>query len=59
MTPAATTESLPVVETFHSLQGEGVHSGRSAFFIRLGGCRVGCHWCDTYLSLASCVHSFL
>ena len=38
---------LPVVETFHSLQGEGVHSGRSAFFIRLAGCRVGCRWCDT------------
>jgi 7-carboxy-7-deazaguanine synthase len=38
---------LPVVETFHSLQGEGVHAGRSAFFIRLAGCRVGCPWCDT------------
>jgi 7-carboxy-7-deazaguanine synthase len=38
---------LPVVETFHSLQGEGVHAGRSAFFIRLGGCSVGCSWCDT------------
>ena len=38
---------LPVVETFHSLQGEGAHAGRSAFFIRLGGCRVGCPWCDT------------
>jgi len=39
--------SLPVVETFHSLQGEGHHSGRSAFFIRLAGCNVGCPWCDT------------
>ena len=39
--------SLPVVETFHSLQGEGLHAGRSAFFIRLGGCHVGCSWCDT------------
>ena len=38
---------LPVVETFHSLQGEGLHAGRSAFFIRLAGCRVGCSWCDT------------
>jgi len=36
-----------VVETFHSLQGEGLHAGRSAFFIRLGGCDVGCPWCDT------------
>jgi len=39
--------TLPVVETFHSLQGEGHHSGRSAFFIRLAGCNVGCPWCDT------------
>ena len=39
--------SLPVVETFHSLQGEGAHAGRSAFFIRLAGCSVGCPWCDT------------
>ena len=39
--------SLPVVETFHSLQGEGLHAGRSAFFIRLAGCSVGCSWCDT------------
>lgn len=38
---------LPVVETFHSLQGEGIHGGRSAFFIRLAGCTVGCKWCDT------------
>ena len=42
-----TTATLPVVETFHSLQGEGHHSGRSAFFIRLAGCTVGCPWCDT------------
>ena len=39
--------AFPVVETFHSLQGEGHHSGRSAFFIRLGGCKVSCPWCDT------------
>ena len=39
--------SIPVVETFHSLQGEGHHCGRSAFFIRLAGCTVGCPWCDT------------
>ena len=41
------SEFLPVVESFHSLQGEGHHSGRSAFFIRLAGCAVGCPWCDT------------
>ena len=41
------TKFLPVVEKFHSLQGEGFHSGKSAFFIRLAGCEVGCPWCDT------------
>jgi organic radical activating enzyme len=45
--PAVAGPSLPVVETFHSLQGEGLHAGRSAFFLRLGGCAVGCPWCDT------------
>jgi 7-carboxy-7-deazaguanine synthase len=45
--PATAAPSLPVVETFHSLQGEGLHAGRSAFFVRLGGCAVGCPWCDT------------
>ena len=39
--------TLPIVETFHSLQAEGLHFGISAFFIRLGGCKVGCPWCDT------------
>jgi len=44
---ASTGPDLPVVETFHSLQGEGLHAGRSAFFLRLAGCNVGCSWCDT------------
>ena len=48
--------SLPVVETFHSLQGEGLHAGRSAFFIRLGGCTVGCNWCDTKHSWPQAAH---
>lgn len=47
---------LPVVETFHSLQGEGIHGGRSAFFIRLGGCSVACSWCDTKHSWPSEAH---
>lgn len=38
---------LPVVETFHSIQGEGMWAGTNAFFIRLAGCDVGCPWCDT------------
>jgi len=37
---------LPVMEAFYTLQGEGMHSGRAAYFIRLAGCDVGCHWCD-------------
>lgn len=37
---------LPVMETFLTIQGEGFHTGRSAWFIRLGGCDVGCTWCD-------------
>lgn len=39
--------TLPVVETFHSVQGEGAWAGTNAFFIRLGGCDVGCSWCDS------------
>ncbi len=38
---------LPIVEKFSSLQGEGVHVGKSAYFIRLAGCNVECPWCDT------------
>ena len=38
--------ALPVMEQFLTIQGEGFHSGRSAYFIRLGGCDVGCVWCD-------------
>ena len=37
---------LPVMEHFYTLQGEGFHSGRAAYFIRLAGCDVGCVWCD-------------
>lgn len=39
-------EQLPVMESFYTLQGEGMHQGRAAYFIRLGGCDVGCVWCD-------------
>jgi len=38
--------SYPVMETFATLQGEGFHTGRAAWFIRLAGCDVGCVWCD-------------
>jgi len=38
--------TYPVMESFYTLQGEGAHQGRAAYFIRLGGCDVGCTWCD-------------
>ncbi len=40
------TTSLPVMESFYTLQGEGFHQGKAAYFIRLAGCDVGCVWCD-------------
>jgi 7-carboxy-7-deazaguanine synthase len=39
-------QPLPVMEAFYTLQGEGYHQGRAAYFVRLGGCDVGCVWCD-------------
>lgn len=39
-------QQLPVMEHFYTIQGEGFHQGRAAYFIRLGGCDVGCVWCD-------------
>lgn len=36
----------PLMEHFYTLQGEGLYSGQAAYFLRLGGCDVGCHWCD-------------
>jgi organic radical activating enzyme len=44
------TSLLPLVEEFFTLQGEGYHTGRAAYFIRLGGCDVGCSWCDSRFS---------
>jgi 7-carboxy-7-deazaguanine synthase len=40
------TDSLPVMEDFYTIQGEGRFQGHAAYFIRLGGCEVGCVWCD-------------
>lgn len=41
---------LPLVEEFYSLQGEGFHTGKAAYFIRIGGCDIGCRWCDSKMS---------
>lgn len=39
-------QMLPLMEEFYTIQGEGYHKGTAAYFIRVGGCDVGCHWCD-------------
>lgn len=48
--------TFPIVETFYSLQGEGFHTGKAAYFIRFGGCTVCCGWCDVKQSWNPHVH---
>ena len=48
--------ALPLVEEFFTLQGEGFHTGKAAYFIRLGGCDVGCNWCDSRFSWNPDIH---
>lgn len=50
---------LPVMEHFYTIQGEGFHAGRAAYFIRLAGCDVGCHWCDVKESWDASLHPVL
>ena len=47
---------LPLMEAFYTLQGEGYHKGSAAYFIRIGGCDVGCHWCDVKESWNADLH---
>lgn len=47
---------LPVMEDFYTIQGEGFNSGKAAYFIRVGGCDVGCHWCDVKESWNAALH---
>lgn len=47
---------LPLMEDFYTIQGEGYHTGTAAYFIRLGGCDVGCHWCDVKESWDATLH---
>lgn len=47
---------LPVMEEFYTIQGEGYHAGKPAYFIRIGGCDVGCHWCDVKESWDASLH---
>ncbi|MBK8497550.1 MAG: radical SAM protein [Flavobacteriales bacterium] len=48
--------ALPVMEAFYTIQGEGVYTGHAAYFIRLGGCDVGCTWCDVQESWGADAH---
>ncbi|MCT6868964.1 7-carboxy-7-deazaguanine synthase QueE [Apibacter sp.] len=48
--------SLPIMEHFYTIQGEGRHTGTAAYFIRIGGCDVGCHWCDVKESWNPSIH---
>ncbi len=49
-------DTLPVMEEFYTIQGEGAHTGTAAYFIRLGGCDVGCVWCDVKESWDASAH---
>lgn len=47
---------LPLMEEFYTIQGEGFHKGTAAYFIRIGGCDIGCHWCDVKESWNAKLH---
>jgi 7-carboxy-7-deazaguanine synthase len=49
-------EMLPLMEEFYTIQGEGFHKGTAAYFVRIGGCDVGCHWCDVKESWNADLH---
>ncbi len=50
---------LPIMEQFYTIQGEGFHTGKAAYFIRIGGCDVGCHWCDVKESWDASKHPLI
>ena len=52
-------EKLPIVEEFYSIQGEGFHAGKPAYFIRVGGCDIACHFCDTKISWDPWSHALI
>ncbi|MEP2937753.1 MAG: 7-carboxy-7-deazaguanine synthase QueE [Gilvibacter sp.] len=47
---------LPLMEAFYTIQGEGYHKGTASYFVRIGGCDVGCHWCDVKESWNAKLH---
>ena len=48
--------SLPLIDQFYSLQGEGYHTGKAAYFVRVGGCDIGCQWCDEKITWSPSIH---
>ena len=54
-----TSLELPIMEDFYTIQGEGFHSGRAAYFVRTAGCDVGCVWCDVKESWDAKKHELL
>jgi len=52
----ASGKMLPLMEEFYTIQGEGGYTGTAAYFIRIGGCDVGCHWCDVKESWDANLH---
>ncbi len=50
---------LPIMEHFYTIQGEGANTGKPAYFIRIGGCDVGCHWCDVKESWDANLHPLI
>ncbi len=52
-------KELPLVEQFYTIQGEGFHTGKAAYFIRIGGCDIGCRWCDSKVSWSPGIHKLV
>lgn len=52
-------KTLPLVNEFYSVQGEGFHTGKAAYFIRIGGCDIGCRWCDSKITWNANMHNIV
>jgi len=52
-------EKIPILEEFYSIQGEGFNTGKAAYFVRVGGCDLACHWCDSKESWKPEIHQFV
>jgi len=52
-------KKLPLIDSFYTLQGEGFHTGKAAYFLRVGGCDIGCRWCDSKISWSFDFHKLV